>query len=103
MNTRAIVQAFIALDRGISVLYATFTSTFMLVGFVSRLHQEMGPKLKRKLIHAGVCLPFGVEKGRAGSLPRFSEMYTSRLKINGKGWFSTSFVEQETSPFNQSI
>jgi hypothetical protein len=63
----------------------------------------MGPKLKRKIIHRGVRIPFGVEKERAGSSPRFFEKFTSRLKINGKGWFSTSFVEQETSPFNQSI
>jgi hypothetical protein len=61
----------------------------------------MGPKLKRKMKRQGVLLLFGVEKERAGSLPRFVEKFTSRLKINGKGWFSASFVGQETSPFNQ--
>ena len=54
----------------------------------------MGPKLKRQ----GVRLPFRVEKERAGFQPRFVEKFTSRLKLNGKGWFSTSYVEQETSP-----
>jgi hypothetical protein len=76
---------------------------FMLVGFVSLLECEMGPKLKRKMKRQGVLLLFGVEKERAGSLPRFVEKFTSRLEINGKGWFSPSFVGQETSPFLQSI
>jgi hypothetical protein len=63
----------------------------------------MGPKLKRKLKRQGVHLLFGVVKKRAGSQPRFVEKFTSRLEINGKGWFSASHVEQETSPFDQCI
>jgi len=63
----------------------------------------MGPKLKRKLKRQGVHLLVGVVKKRAGSQPRFVEKFTSRLEINGKGWFSASNVEKETSPFDQSI
>ena len=73
------------------------------VGFVSRLDEGMGPKLKRKLKRQGVHLLVGVVKKRAGSQPRFVEKFTSRLEINGKGWFSASNVEKETSPFVQSI
>jgi len=61
----------------------------------------MGPKLKRKLKRQGVYLLLGVVKKRAGSQPRFIEKFTSRLEINGKGWFSASHDEQETSPFDQ--
>jgi len=63
----------------------------------------MGPKLKRKIKRQGVRLLVGVLKKRAGSQPRVVEKFTSRLEINGKGWFSASNVEQETSPFDQSI
>jgi hypothetical protein len=63
----------------------------------------MGPKLKRKLKRQGIYLLFGVVKKRAGSQPRFVEKFTSRLEINGKGWFSASYVEQETSPFDQCV
>jgi hypothetical protein len=63
----------------------------------------MGPKLKRKIDHKEVHLLFAVVKIRAGSQPRFVEKFTSRLEINGKGWFSASHVEQETSPFDQRI
>jgi hypothetical protein len=63
----------------------------------------MGPKLKRTIKRQGVHLRFGVVKERAGSQPRLIEKFTSRLKLNGKGWISASLVEQETSPFNQSI
>ena len=63
----------------------------------------MGPKLKRKLKHRGVYLLFGVVKKRAGSQPRCIEKFTSRLVINGKGWFSASHDEQETSPFDKCI
>jgi hypothetical protein len=76
---------------------------YTLVGFVSRMDSEMGPKLKRKIKRLGVRLLFGVVKKGAGSQPRFVEKFTSRLEINGKGWFSASNVEQETSPFDQSI
>ena len=76
---------------------------YILVGFVSRLVKGMGPKLKPKLKRQGVYLPFGVVKKGAGSQPRFVEKFTSRLEINGKGWFSASHVEQETSPFDQCI
>ena len=37
-------------------------------------------ELKRKSIHQGVHLSFGVDKERAGSLPRFVEKFTSRLE-----------------------
>jgi hypothetical protein len=73
------------------------------VGFVSRLDEGMGPKLKRKLKRQGVHLLVGVVKKGAGSQPRFVEKFTSRLEINGKGWFSASHAEQETSPFDQCI
>jgi hypothetical protein len=63
----------------------------------------MRPKLKRKIKRQGVRLLFGIVKKRAGSQPRVVEKLTSRLEINGKGWFSASNVEQETSPFDQSI
>jgi hypothetical protein len=63
----------------------------------------MGPKLKRILKRQEVHLPFGVVEKRAGSQPRFVEKFTSRLEINGKGWFSASHVEQGTSPFDQCI
>jgi hypothetical protein len=63
----------------------------------------MEPKLKRKLKRQGVHLLFGVVKKRAGSQPRFVEKFTSRLEINGKGWFSASYDEQETSPFDQCV
>jgi len=63
----------------------------------------MGPKLKQNNENQGVLLLLGCEEVRAGTLPRFVEQFTSRLKFQGKGWFSTSFVEQETSPLNQSI
>jgi hypothetical protein len=63
----------------------------------------MGPKLKRKLKRQGVHLPFGVVKKRAGPQARFIEKFTSRLEINGKGWFSASHVEQETSPSDQCV
>jgi hypothetical protein len=63
----------------------------------------MGPKLKQMLKHQGVHLLFGVVEKRAGSQPRFVEKFTSRLEINGKGWFSASHVEQETSPFDKCI
>jgi hypothetical protein len=63
----------------------------------------MGPKLKRKLKRQGVHLLIGVVKKRAGSQPRFVEKFTSRLVINGKGWFSASHDEQETGPFDQCI
>jgi len=62
----------------------------------------MGPKLKQKKRQEGHLL-CGVVKKRAGSQPRFVEKFTSRLEINGKGWFSASLVEQETSPFDQCI
>jgi hypothetical protein len=55
------------------------------------------------LKHLGVHLPLGVVEKRAGSQPRFIEKFTSRLEINGKGWFSDSHAEQETSPFDQCI
>jgi hypothetical protein len=73
------------------------------VGFDSRLDEGMGPKLKRKLKRHGVHLLFGVVKKRAGSQPRFVEKFTSRLVINGKGWFSASHAEQETGPFDKCI
>jgi hypothetical protein len=63
----------------------------------------MGPKLKRKLKRQEACLPFGVIKNRAGSQSRLVEKFTSRLDINGKGWFSASHVEKGTSPFDQCI
>jgi hypothetical protein len=63
----------------------------------------MGPKLKRKIKRRGVWLLFGIVKERAGYQPRFVEKFTSRLEINGKGWFSASHVEQETSPFDKCI
>jgi hypothetical protein len=63
----------------------------------------MGPKLKRRLKHQGVHLLFGVVKKGAGSQPRFVEKFTSRKEINGKGWFSASHVEKETSPFDKCI
>ena len=63
----------------------------------------MGPKLKRSLKHQGGHLLLGVVKKGAGSQPRFVEKFTSRLEINGKGWFSASNVEQETSPFDQCV
>jgi hypothetical protein len=63
----------------------------------------MGPKLKRKLKRQEVHLPLGVVKKRAGSQSRFIEKFTSRLEINGKGWFSASHVEQETGPFDQCV
>jgi len=63
----------------------------------------MGPKLKRKLKRQGVHLLLGVVKKGAGSQPRFIEKFTSRLEINGKGWFSASHDEQETSPFDQCV
>jgi hypothetical protein len=59
----------------------------------------MGPKLKHKIENQGVLLLLGLEEERAGTLPRFVGQFTSRLKFKGKGWFFTSFVEQETSPF----
>src|SRR5258708_3154437 len=76
---------------------------YILVSFVSRLDEGMGPKLKRKLKRQGDHLLVGVVKKRAGSQPRFVEKFTSRLEINGKGWFSASHAEQETSPFDQCI
>ncbi len=63
----------------------------------------MGPELKRKIKRQGVRLLFGIVKERAGYQPRFVEKFTSRLEINGKGWFSASNVEQETSPFDQCV
>jgi len=63
----------------------------------------MGPKLKQKLKRQEVYLPLGVVKKRAGSQSRFVEKFTSRMEINGKGWFSASHVEKGTSPFDQCI
>jgi hypothetical protein len=63
----------------------------------------MRPKLKRKIKRQEVHLFVGVVKKRAGSQPRVVEKFTSRLEINGKGWFSASNVEQETSPFDQCV
>ena len=87
------------------MLYATITSMYYVYTCRFRLPSRsgMGPKLKRKLKHRGVHLLFGVVGKRAGSQPRFIEKFTSRLEINGKGWFSASHVEQETSPFDQCI
>lgn len=59
----------------------------------------MGPKLKLKIRSQGVHLRLGKKKERAGTLPRVVEKFTSRLECQEKGWYSTSFVELETSPF----
>ena len=63
----------------------------------------MGPKLRQMLKQQGVHLLCCVVKKRAGSQPRFVEKFTSRLEINGKGWFSASHVEQKTSPFDKCV
>jgi hypothetical protein len=73
------------------VLYATITSTFYVYTCEFRLPSRLrnGTEIETK-------------KG-AGSQPRFVEKFTSRLEINGKGWFSASHVEQETGPFDQCV
>jgi hypothetical protein len=83
------------------VLYATITSIVFAYACRFRLPSRMknGTELKLKIVSQGVRLRSGIDKERAASLPRFVEKSTSRLELTGKGWFSTSFGEQETSPF----